>query len=55
MKSKPRSKPTKYDDIDISECNKIRQGKGPDVGASPEEMAKVVQYMQRLEDLGVCA
>jgi hypothetical protein len=54
-KSKPRSQPTKSDDISVSECNKIRQGKPSFVGASPEEMAKVLHHMELLQDLGVCS
>jgi hypothetical protein len=54
-KSNPRSQPIKYDDIDMSEYNKSRQGKPSFVGASPQEMAKHMQMIERLESMGVCS
>jgi hypothetical protein len=54
-KSKPRSQPTKSDDMDMSECNKPRQGKPAFVGASPQEIANHTQMVERLESMGVCS
>ncbi len=58
MNRKPRNQPTKSKDMLTLELHNTRQGSREDVGSDEKtraEMVKVSQYIERLEEMGVCA